>query len=113
MPMTADMSEIKAEFDELVAKWTADTRISSSSTQIIGHECYQRVIAMGATVVPLVLREMLAGHLHWGWALAEITGENPAEGTDSPLASTEAWLAWGRSRGLVAPDLQVTDGGLG
>ena len=95
-------SDIRRQFDELVVRWTQETMLSSSSTYICMHEAYQKIIGMGEQVIPLIFEEMLAGHLHWSWALSAITRESPAESAESPRGATEAWLDWGRDRGLVA-----------
>ena len=94
-------STLRREFDALVDRWTRETMLSSSITHICMHEAYQQIIGLGERVLPLVFEEMLAGQLHWSWALSAITRDNPAEGTESPRAATDAWIAWGRDRGLV------------
>lgn len=93
--------DLKAQFDRLVDRWLKDTMISSSSTDMCMHEAYQQIIGLGERVVPLILEEMLGGYLHWGWALAAITRQDPASNAKSPKEATEAWLQWGRSQRLI------------
>ncbi|MCP3882921.1 MAG: hypothetical protein GY701_31665 [Sulfitobacter sp.] len=100
---------IRRAFDELVEAWFEETMLSSSLREICSHWAYQRVIGMGSDVVPLILEDIGRGRRHWGWALTAITGENPAEDTDSPKAAAEAWLRWGRQRGLYAYDAKPMD----
>ena len=71
-------SDLEGKFNELVDQWRRDTRVSSSSTYICMHESYQQIIGLGERAVPLILKEMLAGHLHWSWALTAITRQNTA-----------------------------------
>ena len=100
-----DMAD-RAQFELLADAWYADTMISSSSTEMYGHDAYRQIIAMGGTAVPLILAEMQAGHLHWGAALTEITGEAPDAKARSPKAATEAWLAWAHEQGLTTDSSQ-------
>ena len=98
-----ESEELRSEFEKLVDAWALETMMSSSLHEICSHWAYQRVIGLGSPVVPLILQDVLMGRRHWGWALAAITGENPAKGTDSPKAAAEAWLKWGRERGRCRP----------
>jgi hypothetical protein len=68
------------------------------------HQDYQRIIGMGPAALPLILNEMIRQPGHWLWALDAITqGEdNPAEHCESITAANEAWIAWGRRRGIIA-----------
>lgn len=103
-----DMAD-RAQFELLADAWYADTMVSSSSTEMYGHDAYRQIIAMGETAVPLILAEMRVGHLHWGAALTEITGEAPDAKARSPKAATEAWLAWAHDQGLTADSSQHSD----
>ena len=64
---------------------------------------YQRIIGLGPSAIPLILRELENEPGHWFWALAALTGENPAaQGTAGNVdAMREAWLQWGRERGYL------------
>ena len=67
---------------------------------------YQRIIGLGSLAVPLLLAELRRETDHWFWALEAITGENPVptEVAGNVHAAAEAWLQWGRQKGLVAAD---------
>ncbi|MBD0319427.1 MAG: hypothetical protein ICV87_03775 [Gemmatimonadetes bacterium] len=58
---------------------------------------------MGSPVVPLLLHDMAETGAHWFWALRAITGENPvrAEDAGNVKRMIDAWLGWGRARGLA------------
>jgi len=92
---------LRAEFERLSKIWKRETLASSSLQEIGSHWAYQRIIGLGPDVIPMILEHVQRGDRHWGWALAALTGINPAERTDSQRAAAEAWLAWGRKRGLV------------
>ena len=67
---------------------------------------YQRTIGLGSMAVPLILAELRRETDHWFWALEAITGENPVpvDAAGNVHAAAEAWLRWGRDKGLVATD---------
>lgn len=62
------------------------------------HPAYQRIIALGRDVVPLLLRDLQVEPKYWFWALSSITGEQPVADDDAGDMErmTEAWLQWGR-----------------
>jgi hypothetical protein len=98
-----DRPRTAESFRELAERWRAETGHSSSIMHIVMHPAYQRIIGMGAEVVPLILEDLARTESHWFWALQSITGENPvpweARGYVDRMA--RAWLEWGRGRGLV------------
>lgn len=106
MPTTVTTAAaLEPDFRQLVMQWREETQFYSSVTDIILHPAYQQIIGKGVAIVPLILREIEAhGADHWYWALGAITQENPAE--DAPqgdiVAICQAWLNWGRRRGIVA-----------
>jgi len=74
--------------------------VLSNPSKIMGHPAMQAIIALGEPVVPLILRELQAGASVLVWALAEIVGAHPEfEGNVSTM--TNAWLQWGREKGLA------------
>jgi hypothetical protein len=93
--------DLEAEFHSLVKQWKADTETSSLVQQQVQHPAYQRIIHMGPRAVPLILDEMRRCPDHWFWALHAITGEQPASAGSTFSEAADAWLAWGRARGLI------------
>jgi hypothetical protein len=94
-------SSLEDLFRELAQQWRQERGPVSSTTQLAMYPSYQRIIGLGAAVVPLLLRELERQPDHWFWALKAITGADPV-----PAASrgklrevAEAWLAWGREQG--------------
>jgi hypothetical protein len=90
-------------FQELARQWKADTLLLSSSTAITSHPAYQAIIALGPPTLPLILRDLEAKPAHWFEALQAISGEDPVPRSDwgKIAAMKTAWLAWGRSHGLI------------
>ncbi len=98
---TAAPSTHEKKFRDLVTRWKADTRYTSSVTEMAVHPAYQQIIGMGESAVPLLLRELAENGGHWFWALGAITGEDPvpAESRGRIAEMTAAWLEWGRANG--------------
>ena len=89
-------------FEELTETWRRETSFLSFVQQRAMHPAYQRIIGMGWAAVPFILGELERRPDHWLWALQSITGEAPARQTDTFQAAVDAWLRWGRARGLLA-----------
>lgn len=66
---------------------------------------YQQIIGMGQAALPLILAELAREPDHWFWALEAITQEDPvpAEARGKVPEMADAWLAWGKQKGIVAP----------
>lgn len=96
------------EFAVLAEVWQRETLLESSVHRKARHPAYQRIIALGPAVVPVILRELAERSGHWFWALNALTGEDPARSCETIPEAREAWLRWGRDRGLLhdwtAPD---------
>jgi hypothetical protein len=99
-----DAIAIEQEFAQLAADWRRDCHLSSSLTVKFTHPAYERIIAMGWPVVPVILRELQCAPDHWSWALRMITGEDPvpAAAKGQLPETVQAWLVWGRERGLIS-----------
>jgi hypothetical protein len=92
------------QFEELANTWRNETSRLSFIQQRAIHPAYQRIIGMGWPVVPLILLELQKRPEHWFWALNAITGEAPAAVGDSFQAAANAWLRWGKERGLISDE---------
>jgi len=57
---------------------------------------------MGEPVVPFLLSDLESQPSLCVWALLEITGEEPVSASDGGniRMMTDAWLQWGREKGL-------------
>jgi hypothetical protein len=102
----ASRNGLAQNFQRLAETWRRETGFFSFMQQKAVHPAYQRIVGMGWAVVPLLLKELQHQPDHWLWALQAITGEEPARGTETLQAAAEAWLNWGRERGLL-PDAQT------
>lgn len=92
----------EADFLRLANLWRKDTAMLSSLSKKVTHPAYQRIIGMGPTALPMILREMKRKPGHWFWALDAITqGESPAEGCETFAEATAAWIKWGEAKGVL------------
>lgn len=97
-------ADLDHRFRRLADEWKAQSRFLSNTAQMALLRPYQRIIGMGPPVVPLILRELQREPDQWFWALESITEEDPVppEVAGRVEAMAEAWIEWGRRRGLVA-----------
>jgi hypothetical protein len=94
---------LERAFRELVRVWEQDTYYFSSTTQIVSHQAFQRIVELGNLVVPLLLTEIGSHPSHLVIALRRITGVDPVPLEDRGKfpAMAEAWVKWGEARQLV------------
>jgi hypothetical protein len=99
----AGSTAVDDRFRVLAAEWRAAVEFLSSTTAVVDHPAYQAIIALGPPVVPLLLRELEREPVPWFEALQRITGDDPVSPSDwgRPRAMADAWMAWGRTRGLI------------
>ena len=95
--------EISQLFNSLADEWWANTAHLSLVSQKVIDRRYQRIISLGRKVVPLILERLARQPADWFWALRAITGDDPVKPQDAGhfQAMQEAWLNWGRERGLL------------
>jgi len=95
--------EPATRFRALARQWKNETRYASHFNQMFLIPSYQQIIGLGPSAIPLILRELENEPGHWFWALAALTGENPAgQGAVGNVeAMRQAWLQWGRERGYL------------
>lgn len=90
-------------FDLLVHIWSQETQYISSVSEKWSHFAYQCIIEMGEPAIPLILEQVELGGRLWTRALASISGENPAEDTQTHEEARDAWVNWGKERGWLRP----------
>jgi hypothetical protein len=99
-----DASEsLELTFKSLAQQWREETGMLSSFSKKLEHPAYRKIIDLGEPVLPLILRELQDRPGHWFEALKAITNQTPVPPADrsDPKKAREAWLNWGRERGLV------------
>lgn len=94
--MPAIDSSVEDKFQYLARQWRRETRHVSSIHERSMNRAYQKIIGMGKSALPFILRDLERSRDHWLWALDIISDENPAEDTDVFDDAVDAWLNWGR-----------------
>lgn len=90
---------VRERFAALAAQWREETGLEPSVSRRAMSWPYQQIIGLGVEALPLILEELERETDDWFWALAAISGEDPAEGAQTLDAAAEAWLEWGRNEG--------------
>ncbi len=84
-------------------KWDRETAFLSSTPKMVLHDSYQKIMAMGPAVVPLLLQDLQQNRRSWFWALRHLTQANPvpseAQGNLDKMIA--AWVAWGKQEGKI------------
>jgi hypothetical protein len=101
-----EVKDLSSAFHDLVDVWKNDTGHLSSITKAIAHPSYLRIIGLARDstrheIERLILRELETEPDHWFAALSAITGEDPVHPQDDFDEAVEAWLKWGRSKGII------------
>jgi hypothetical protein len=99
---TTSAETVEQRFRRLEAAWTSEVGHFSSPAVQCDHPAFQEIIALGAAVVPLMLRDLEERPRLWVWALPQITGANPVPAADRGKIRkmAEAWLRWGKENGI-------------
>jgi len=90
-----------SKFQSLVLQWKKERGITSSPVQMALCPSYQHIMAMGPSVVPLILRQLESegdDPDHWFWALRYLTSADPvpADARGDMKRMAAAWITWGR-----------------
>jgi hypothetical protein len=101
---TAVVTEtVEERFMRLADEWSMAIGHVSSASDLINDSRYQQIIALNWPVLPYMLRDLDRKKRFWFPALAAITGLRPFDSKDGGnyRLMTEAWLRWGRRKGLI------------
>jgi hypothetical protein len=88
-------------FNSYVSEWRKDTLALSSIPEKVNHPSYLKVIALGPTIVPSILKELRDRPTHWFAALEALTEDGPLGSFARFDDRRAAWLEWGMQRGFI------------
>ena len=96
-------AEIKKKFNELARRWRAETRYQDMS-RLADHAACQEIVAMGDSVVPLLLAKLehdTKSCWHWLVALWLMTKVDPVppEHGGNVKKMVANYIAWGKKQG--------------
>lgn len=103
----AEERPLAERFLEQAEKWDRETGHLSSPTQRIMHPSYQAILGMGREhreeVIRLLLLDLQKNRRPWFWALSFLAQDNPVRAEEAGKIDKmiEAWVKWGKSRGLI------------
>jgi hypothetical protein len=94
-------------FEQFAREWTSDTENLSDAQSILLHPSYHKILAMGASVLPLIFDDMASGDgARWLPALDAITlgRVNPIkpEHEEDAILMCQDWLEWATAHELVS-----------
>ncbi|MCZ6918292.1 MAG: hypothetical protein O7I93_16070 [Gemmatimonadetes bacterium] len=92
---------LQEEFHELVTTWRENTQFQSSITAMVADRAYLHIVAMGTSVVPLILRELSERPDQWFWALSALTQADPVRQAHRGQIGKmrDDWLRWADAAG--------------
>ena len=96
--------DVEAEFHRLAKSWRRQAAYSSASNLVFEHPAYRSIVALGRTVIPLLLQQVEQRQGWWFDALEELTGANPVceEDAGDFDRTAAAWVQWGRREGFIS-----------
>jgi hypothetical protein len=99
----ADALTLEQRFRKEAEKWDRETAFLSSTPTMVLHDSYQKIMAMGPDIVPIMLRDLRQTRRSWFWALRHLTNENPVPAEDQGNLDKmiSAWIAWGVRKGRI------------
>lgn len=103
-----NQTPIKQRFKELAQRWDEETLDLSSLKEILSHEDYLAIIALGPPVLPFLFAELAQRPNFWFTAISSILRANNeyVEVVDEAAYGnlqkmTDAWLEWGKEQGYL------------
>jgi len=99
--LKAQSERLRPEFTVLAEQWQRDTPHLSQISKKVLHPAYFRIVGMGEPAVRLLLEALRDTPAHWFVALKATANFDPVTPGSNPAAAREAWLGWGKSKGLI------------
>ena len=101
--LSSDNTRTGEKFVELANRWHEETEYLSSPSRITDNDTYLKIISMGESVIPFILRDLKERGGDWYRALRILSGTDqvPIEDRGDVPRMKEAWLHWGHDRGYI------------
>lgn len=98
-----DVKSKSKVFKKLAESWHKDTDHHSFSYLITSHEAYLKIIGMGTTAIPFILRDLKERGGNWYVALRALSGQDPVplESKGNVPLMKKSWLRWGCDNGYI------------
>ena len=96
-----DDDELEYElFRSLCMQWREQTRHMALASLRYLNPNYQQILTMGPKIIPWILEELKIRPDRWFVALKLLSREDPVTKGSTFDDGVNAWLDWGRSRGI-------------
>jgi hypothetical protein len=104
--LTHTQTMLETCLHEHIERWKSNTLHWSSITRMLAHPSYLRIIGLSRNftdyeVERALLQELETEPDYWFAALTAITGEDPVRPEYDFDEAVDAWLIWGRKRGII------------
>lgn len=100
-PFELERYEPRDLVDGVLDIWRDASDHQSSMRQAAKHPAFALLAKAPSIAIELIVSRLRESpNPLWVWALGELTGEDPASGTDSLGEAASAWVAWADRRGL-------------
>ncbi len=101
--LSPDNTRTAEKFIELANRWHEETDYLSSPSRITDNDTYLKIISMGESIIPFILRDLKERGGDWYRALRILSGTDqvPVEDRGDVPRMKESWLRWGRDRGYI------------
>lgn len=97
-----ESNELRAVLAAALDIWFTSSAHQSSMRQAARHPVFGLLAAAPSTATELIVARLRAdSNPLWVWALGELTGDDPAVGSDSICEASRAWIEWADTRGLA------------
>jgi hypothetical protein len=81
--------------------WEKETQMLSSTSEIIQHQDFKKIVQLGSMAIPAVLLELQNRPSRLVWAMNLITGRNITEGPISIKDASAMWVDWGQKNKVI------------
>lgn len=101
--LSHDNTRTAEKFVELANRWHEEIEHLSSPSRITDNDTYLKIISMGESVIPFILRDLQKRGGDWYRALRILSGTDqvPIKDRGDVPRMKESWLRWGHDKGYI------------
>lgn len=94
---------IETEFNRLAERWKKNKEIYSLAALVWNDKNYLKILGMGETALPFILKDLEKTRSNWFHALPLITKENPVKKEDEGNwdKMVTSWLDWAKEKNIA------------
>lgn len=92
---------LKRKLSELVFMLEKDSQFSSSISDILDNQYFQRIVSYGNDIIPTILEELKFNRTYLVWAMNLITGMKISSKRISLSEAARLWIIWGLANNYI------------